>query len=130
MEIILYIYFAINILMTTYFLKENLKWEGVRFTVFFSVICLLFGVLIGVFLYLFLPLFTPIFGWLFKEIRFQYIFRFTNYWDKILLDDDYSEEFRTKEEKLKRTEQMMKGYNKQVDRHAKLVIEKYATKKN
>ena len=127
MEIILYIYFAINIFLAGYWFNENNIWESRKYTIIFSSVCLLFGVL-GCLIYLFFILFTPILGWCFKEVRFQYRFYFTDYWDKILLDDNYSEEFRTKEEKLKRMIKIMSGFSKQTDRHVKQIQKKYGDK--
>ena len=127
MEIILYIYFGINILITTYFLESNLKWEGVKHTIIFSSIALLFGGLVSVLLFL-LKLFAPILGWLYKEVSFQYRFYCTDYWDKILLDDNYSETYKTREEKLKRSEQLTIGFSKQIQRHNKQVQKKYGNK--
>ena len=126
MEIMLYIYFAINILIVTYYLESNLKWEGIKYTLIFSSVALLFGVLISVFL-LFLKLFSPILGWIFKEIQFQYRFYFTKYWDKILLDDNYSGEFCTKEEKLERSEKLVRTSSKQVKRRNKQIQNKYGS---
>lgn len=124
MEIVLYIYFAINIFLAGYWFNYNETWENRYYAVLFSSVCLFFGVL-GYLIYLFFILFSPILGYIYKEISFQYRFYFTNYWDNILLDDNYSEEFRTKEEKLERMKQIMSGFSKQVDRHVKQIQNKY-----
>ena len=87
----------------------------------------MFGVLISVFL-LFFKLFSPILKWVYREIQFQYRFYFTNYWDDIFLDDNYSEEFRTKEDKLKRSEEISKQFSKQGQRHNKQIQNKYGDK--
>lgn len=127
MEIILYIYFAVNILLSGYWFNENDRLECRKYAIIFSSVCLFFGVL-GCLVYLFLILFSPILGWLYKEIQFQYRFYFTDYWDKILLDDDYSEEYKTREEKLKRSEQLVKGASKQIQRHNKQIQKRYGNK--
>lgn len=124
METLLYTYFAINIFLAGYWFNENDRWENRYYAVLFSSVCLFFGVL-GYLIYLFFILFSPILGWIYKEVSFQYRFRFTSYWDNILLDDNYSEEFRTKEEKLERMKQIMSGFSKQIDRHVKQIQKKY-----
>ena len=124
MEILIYIYFGINLFLSGYWFNENSRWENRKYTIIFSSVCLFFGVL-GYLTYLFLILFAPILGWLYKEVQFQYRFYCTDYWDKILLDDNYSKKFRTKEEKLKRSEQLTRGASKQIQRHNKQVQKKY-----
>lgn len=125
MEIALQIYFAINIFLAGYWFNEHNKWESRKFTIIFSFGCLLFGALIC----LFFLILEPIFVWTYKEIRFQYRFYFTKYWDKILLDDNYSEKFCTKEEKLERMVKIMSGFSKQTDRHLRQIQNKYAAEK-
>ena len=124
MEIILYIYFTINIFLAGYWFNENNRWESKKYTIIFSSVCLFFGVL-GYLIYLFLILFAPILGWLYKEVKFQYRFYCTDYWDKILLDDNYSKTYKTREEKLKRSEQLTRTSSKQIQRHNKQVQKKY-----
>ena len=124
MEILIYIYFGINLFLSGYWFNENSRWENRKYTIIFSSVCLFFGVL-GYLTYLFLILFAPIWGWIYKEIKFQYRFYFTDYWDKVLLDDNYSERFRTKEEKLKRSEQLTRTASKQIQRHNKQIQKKY-----
>lgn len=124
MEIIIYVYFAINIFLAGYWFNENDRWENRYYAVLFSSVVLLFGVL-GYLIYLFFILFSPILGWIYKEISFQYRLRFTDYWDKILLDDNYSEDYKTLEEKIKQMKRVMSGFSKQVDRHVKLIEKKY-----
>lgn len=127
MEIIVYIYFGINLFIAGYWFNENDRWENRKYAIGFSLLCSVFGTLIC-FIYLFLIVFSPILGWVYKEIRFQYRFYFTSYWDKILLDDSYSEEYKTGEEKLKRLKELVKGASKQLQRHNKQIQKKYATK--
>ena len=131
MEIILIVYFAINIFLAGYWFNENDRWENRYYAVLFSSVCLFFGVL-GYLIYLFFKftsfLFSPILGYIYKEISFQYRFYFTNYWDNILLDDNYSEDYKTHEEKLERMKQIMAGFSKQVDRQVKQIENKYKNK--
>lgn len=122
MEIILIIYFGVNLFMTGYFLNENLKWETKKYSIIFAILCLLFGSLFAIFIPLFYLL-LPIFSWIYSEIKFQYRFRFTDYWDNIMFDPNYSDEYKTREEKLERIEQL--NFNKQGKRHAEMVYNKY-----
>lgn len=127
MEIILYVYFAINLFIAGYWFNENDRWENRYYAIGYSFACLLFGVL-GYLIYFLFLVFTPILGWVFKEVQFQYRFYFTDFWDKIFLDDKYSEEFPTKEEKLKRSKEISKHFSKQGQRHNRQIQKKYANK--
>lgn len=128
LEILLYIYFAINIFLAGYWFNENIRWESRKYAIIFSSVCLFFGVL-GCLIYLFLKftsfLFSPILGWLYKEIWFQYRFYFTDYWDKIILDDDYTDIYPTKEEKLEAMTKISQQIGKQSSRHNKQIQKKY-----
>ena len=124
MEIILYIYFAINLFIAGYWFNENNRFYNHRYTFSIFVLSVLFGVL-GYLIYFLFLAFSPILGWLYREIRFQYRFYFTSYWDKIFLDDNYSEEYRTKEEKLERSKEISKHFSKQGQRHNKQIQKKY-----
>jgi hypothetical protein len=121
---LIYTYLIINSFIAGYFFNENDRWESRKYAIGFSILCLVFGGLILLTYPLFL-LFTPILGWFYKEISFQYRFYCTDFWDKILLDDNYSEEYETREEKLKRSEQLVKNASKQVKRHNRLIEKKY-----
>ena len=57
MEIILYVYFAINIFLAGYWFNENDRWENRKYAIIFSSVCLFFGVL-GYLTYLFLIFFA------------------------------------------------------------------------
>ena len=124
MEIILIIYFGINLFMTWYFLNENLKWETKTYAILFAIVCLLFGTVVVIFVPLFYS-FSPIFEWISHEIKFWYRIKCTNYQDNIFLDDNYSDEYISREEKLKRMENLAKNFNKQSKRHSKIVCSKY-----
>lgn len=124
MEIVLQIYFAINIFIAGYYTGENLRWESKTY----AFISLIFYLLLGGIYLIVYPMFCfvlPKFGWIVHEIKFQYRFRVTDYWDKIILDDNYLDEYKSREEKLKRMIEITKGASKQVQRHQKMIQEKY-----
>lgn len=123
-ETLILTYFAINIFMAGYNFSEDEKWETKTKIVFGLFLMLFFGSVFVIFYYLFI-LFSPIFNWIRYEIVFQYKFHFTKYWQEILLDDDYSEKFLTKEEKLEWLVSHANNYNKQSRRHSKIVYNKY-----
>lgn len=129
MEIILIIYFGINLFLSGYWFNENSRWESNKYTFIFLVLSLLFGV-VGIVFYCLLFLFAPFLDWLYKEVKFQYRFYCTDYWDKVLLDDNYSETYKTCEEKLKRSEQLTRTASKQIQRHNKQVQKKYGGKES
>lgn len=129
MEIILYIYFGINIFLSGYWFNENDRWENRRYAIIFSSLCLFFGVIGAVSIFIFY-LFSPIFEWALKEIRFWYKLKFTNYWNKILLDDSYSEAYKSREEKLERIKNLANNFSKQSKRHSKIVYNKYGSKES
>ena len=85
-----------------------------------------FGAIILPLIYL-LPVVAQLIGWLIREVKFQYRFYCTKYWDKILFDDNYSQEYKTREEKLKRANQTTKNASKQVKRHNKLIQKRYGS---
>jgi hypothetical protein len=124
---LIYTYLIINSFIAGYFFNENDRWESRKYAIGFSILCLVFGGLILLTYPLFL-LFTPILGWFYKEISFQYRFYCTDFWDKIFLDDNYSEDYKTREEKLKRSEQLVKNGSKQLQRHNKQIQKKYGNK--
>jgi len=121
---LIYIYLIINSFIAGYWFNENHTWGSMKSAIGFAFLTLFFGVVGYIFYFLFL-LFTPILGWLYREIRFQYRFYLTNYFDKILLDDNYSEVYKTCEEKLKGSEELTKNGSKQLQRHNKQIQKKY-----
>ena len=123
---LIYIYLIINSFIAGYWFKENYKWESKSYTFTVSFLALLFGV-VGYLIYFFLILFAPILGWLYKELQFWYRFKFSNYYDKVYLDDSYSSTYRTKEEKLKRTKQLVERGSKQNKRHNRLIQKRYGS---
>jgi hypothetical protein len=50
---------------------------------------------------------------------------FTNYFDKIYLDDNYTEDYDSREKKLKRTEKLAQNSSKQMQRHNRQIQKKY-----
>ncbi len=98
---------------------ETLSYKIISFSVLFS-----FGTILYPSIYIVTLLAKPL-GWVTREIRFNYRFYCTDYWDKILLDDNYSEEYKTREEKLKRANQTTKNASKQVKRHNRLIQKRY-----
>jgi hypothetical protein len=121
---LIYIYLIINSFLLGWHLKENwfesLNYKLICFSVF-----ILFGAIILPLVYI-LPILAQYIGWIVTEVRFNYRFYCTDYWDKILLDDLYSEEYKTREEKLKRANETTKNASKQVKRHNKLIQKRYA----
>lgn len=124
---LIYIYFLINSFIAGYWFNENDRWESRKYTIGFSLLCFVFGGLI-LLIYPFVILFMPILGYVYKEIRFQYRFYFTKYFDKIYLNDNYSEEYKTCEEKLKRMKELSEYGSKQFKRHTKQIQNKYGNK--
>jgi hypothetical protein len=56
------------------------------------------------------------FEYITTEIKFQYRMLFTNYFDKIYLDDNYTDLFDSRESKLKRTEELAQNSSKQIQK--------------
>jgi uncharacterized membrane protein len=100
--------------------------KGIKKFVTFSVL-FLFGAP-WVLLYLIIQI--PMFKWLRNEITFICHFYFTDYWDKIMLDDNYSETYKTTKEKLERSAKMVRTASKQVKRHNRLIQKRYVDKNN
>lgn len=69
--------------------------------------CLLFGTIAIIYVLISYPI-SPILQWIICEIKFWYRFKFTDFWDKILLDDDYSEDYKSREEKLEKKQMKTK----------------------
>jgi hypothetical protein len=59
------------------------------------------------------------------ELRFQHRLYFTKYFDKIYLDDLYSEDYDSREKKLKRTGELAQNGSKQMQRHNRLIQKRY-----
>lgn len=72
------------------------------------------------------PKIFNLFIYITSEIKFQYRFYCTDYFDKIYLDDDYTDLYDSREKKLKRTVGLAKNSSKQMQRHNKQIQKKYA----
>lgn len=126
---LLYIYLIINSFIVGYQYNDRYRFESWRYLAVTSFFLFFFGAILLPLLLLIDPI-AKIIGYFYKEITFQYRFYFTDYWDKILLDDNYSEEYKTLGEKLKRAELMVRSGSKQLKRHNKQVQNKYGSKKS
>jgi hypothetical protein len=104
-------------------LRES-RFESLSYKVISFSVLIFFGAIILPLIYI-LPVLAKIIGWVVREVRFNYRFYCTKYWDKVLLDDNYSEEYKTREEKLKRANQITKNASKQFKRHNRLIQKKY-----
>lgn len=122
---IIYIYLIINSFILGWHLRDN-RHETLAFNIFSSVVVIFFGAIILPLVYVVPILVNPL-GWLIREVKFQYRFRLTNYWDRILLDDNYSQEYKTLEEKLERANKTTKNASKQVQRHNRLIQKRYGS---
>lgn len=120
---IIYIYLIINSFILGWFLREY-RYETVSYKLFLTVSIFLFGAIILPSVYVVPILVNPL-GWLIREVKFQYRFRFTDFWDRILLDDSYSQEYKTREEKLERMKTLTDRFSKQVQRHNRLIQKRY-----
>ena len=123
---IIYIYLIINSFILGWHLRDN-RYETLAFNIVSSVVIIFFGAIILPLVYI-VPIIVKPLGWLIKEVKFQYRFRFTDFWDKILLDDNYSQEYKTREEKLERMKTLTDRFSKQVKRHNRLIQKRYGTK--
>ncbi len=122
---LIYIYLIINSFIVGFHLNDRYRFESKTYLITVSVLLFLFGGILIPLIYGFNPI-TKIREWVIREVKFQYRFYLTDYWDKIFLDDDYSEDFKTREEKLKMAEKVSKN-SKQIQRHNKQIQKKYAT---
>ena len=121
---IIYIYLIINSFILGSYLLDRFNDYSLIEKVFLPVLLFFFGGILLPLIYIGDPL-VKVIGYIYKEIKFQYRFHFTDYWDKIMLDDGYSEEYKTLGEKLKRAELMVKSGSKQLKRHNKQIQNKY-----
>lgn len=126
---LIYIYLIINSFILGSYLFYRLNYDNLIKKVFWSVLLFFFGGILIPLWFLIDPI-AEVIGYIYKEITFQYGFYFTDYWDKILLDDSYSEDYKTRQEKLKRAELMAISGSKQLKRHNKQVQDKYGGKES
>ncbi len=125
---IIYIYLIINSFIAGWHLEEQryetLSYRIISFSVLFS-----FGAILYPSIYIATLLAKPL-GWVTREIRFIYRFYCTDYWDKIMLDDNYSEKFKTTKDKLERQAEIARTASKQLKRHNRLIQKRYVDKNN
>jgi hypothetical protein len=120
----IYIYLIINSFIVGYQYNDRCRFESWSYLVVTSLFLFFFGAILLPLCFLIDPIARGI-GYIYKEITFQYKFHFTDYWDKIFLDDNYSEKYKTLGEKLKRAQLIVKNGSKQLKRHNKQVQDKY-----
>ena len=123
---LIYIYLIINSFIVGFHFNERYRFESREHLTIASVILFLFGSVSISLYFISIPLIKAV-SWVFREIGFQYRFYFTDYWDKILLDDSYSEKYKTTQEKLERSAKIAEVSSKQVQRHNRQIQKKYAT---
>lgn len=122
---LIYIYLIINSFILGAYITDHFNDDSVLKNILFSLLIIFFGaiILLGYVLFVLLEyLFRPIS----IEIKFQYRMYFTDYFDKIYLDDTYTEYYDSREKKLKRTEELAKNSSKQMQRHNRQIQKKYA----
>lgn len=123
-EVSIIIYFSVNIFLAGYKLGDDGRFNSKWYNFFTSVLLILLAVPMCVGYFLLVSL-SSILAPIYKEIAFSYKFYFTKYFDNIYLNDDYSDVFKTREEKLKRTEELAQNSSDQLKRHNKLIQNKY-----
>jgi hypothetical protein len=121
---LIYIYLIINSFIVGYCFEDNIRFNGKLQTFLFSTVLLFFGAILMP-LYYILPVFAIGIGYIVNEIKFQYRMVFTDYFDNIFLDDDYTDDYDSREKKLKRTEELAQNSSKQIQRHNKQIQKKY-----
>jgi len=120
---LIYIYLIINSFISGNYLFDTFNGDkGFKKFGIFSVL-LFFGAP-WILLYLISEL--PIFRWIKNEFWFIYHFYITDYWKNVVENN----EERTKEGVLEFLNNSTKNASKQVKRHTRLIIKKYATKEN
>ena len=122
---LIYIYLIINSFFLGAYLTDSFNDDNCLKKFLFSLILFLFGGIIAG-IDLLSPKILDGLEYITTEIRFQYRMLFTDYFDKIYLDDAYSELYDSREKKLKKTEELAKNSSKQMKRHNKQIQNKYA----
>lgn len=125
-EVSIIIYFAINIFLAGYYVGGDGRFNSKLWNFFISVLFILFGAIICVGYFLLVSL-SSILAPIYKEIIFSYKFYLTKYFDNIYLNDEYSDVFKTLEEKLEKTEELAQNSTDQLKRHNKLIQNKYGS---
>lgn len=118
--ILLIVYFSINVFMTGMYFSDSFLWDKPSIKDLTTL--LFFGTL---FLILNLISRIGIISWVKYEVVFFYRLYFTKYWDKMFLDDNYSEDFPDLLSKLDQVERIYRNGSKQVKRHAEIIKRRY-----
>jgi hypothetical protein len=121
---LIYLYLIINSFILGAYITDHFNDDSALRNYLFSLIIIFFGaiILLGYFIFVLLDyLFRPIS----VEITFQYKMYFTDYFDKIYLDDKYTDLYDSREKKLKKTEELAQNSSKQMQRHNKQIQKKY-----
>lgn len=123
---LIYAYLIINSFVVGYQYNDRYRFESKSYLAIPYFFLFFFGAILLPLYFLGAPILRAI-GYIYKEISFQYKFQFTDYWDKILLDDNYSEDYKTLGEKLKRSKLVVRNGSKQLKRHNRQIQEKYGS---
>src|SRR5690554_1675539 len=93
MEMILGIYFAVNIFFAGFYTGRDWKWESLAYIILQALFFGLFGILY----FLFLTIYSlPAVGWIEREVRFWYVLWFTNFWKSRLQEEGVVERIKEK----------------------------------
>jgi len=122
---ILYIYLIINIfILGAYINSSDYRFDNTYTRYIYCFLLIFFGGII-VILDLISPKILNCFEYIIRELKFQYRMLFTDYFDKIYLDDEYTELYDSREKKLKKTEELAQNSSKQMQRHNRQIQKKY-----
>lgn len=121
---LIYIYFILNSYLFGKYVGKDMRFDIIGERIFYSLCLIFFGVILGV-LVTICKLISPFIAYIWQEIRFQYCFRLTDYYDIIYLDDKYTELYDSRDKKLKRTEELSQNSSGQTKRYNKQIQKKY-----
>jgi hypothetical protein len=126
---LIYIYLIINSFILGVYLADNFNADNVYTRCIYCFLLIFFGGIIALLDFISPKIFDG-FEYILREIKFQYRMFFTDYFDKIYLDDKYTDLFDSREKKLKRTEELAQNSSKQMQRHNRQIQKKYVDKNN
>lgn len=122
---LIYIYLIINsFILGNYVNSSDYRFDQKLGRKVYCFFIIFFGGIIAILDFIY-PKILDSFAYFIKEINFQYRIFFTDYFDKIFLDDNYTELYDSREKKLKRTEELAQNSNKQMKRHNRQIQNKY-----
>lgn len=122
---IIYIYLIIDSFILGAYINSSEYRFDYKFTRFaYSFILIFFGGIIAGIDFI-SPKILDCFEYIATETKFQYRMFFTDYFDKIYLDDNYTDLYDSLEKKLKRTEELAQNSSKQMQRHNIQIQKKY-----